>query len=79
MNEVFKRTMFLEMSNYPTHHRDCVIQAVKEIIPENEIIDLYTLYGITYNEYIDDMSAAYLRFKSQKVSEMWQKANLTKH
>ena len=75
MNEVFRRTMFLEMNNYPISHKDCVIQAVKEIVPENEIIDMYSLYGITYDEYIDDMAKAYLRFKSQKVREMWQKAN----
>lgn len=67
--------MFLEMSNYPVSHRDCVIQAVKDLIPENEIIDLYSLYGITYDEYINDMASAYLRFKSQKVSEMWHKEN----
>ena len=75
MSEVFKRTMFLEMSNYPISHRDCVIQAVRELVPENEIIDLYSLYGVTYDEYIDDMANAYLRFKSQKVSEMWRRVN----
>lgn len=77
MNDVFKRTMFLEMNNYPSDYRDCVRQAVKELMPDYELREIYTLHGITYDEYINDMSNAYLRYKSQKVSEMWQKANST--
>ena len=75
MSEVFKRAMFLEMSNYQSNHKDCIRQAIKELVPEYELIDLYTLYGVTYDEYVDDMSNAYLRFKSRKISEAWQKAN----
>lgn len=78
MNEVFSRTMFLEMSNYPSDYRDCLRQSVKEIVPDYELRELYSIYGITYDQYINDMSNAYLRYKSQKVSEMWQKANSTK-
>lgn len=76
-DEVFRRAMFLEISNYPVHHRDCIRQAVREIVPDYEFLDMYTLYGITYDEYIEDMSNAYLRFKSKKMSETWRKANST--
>lgn len=74
-DEVFRRAMFLEMSNYPVDHRDCIRQAVREIVPDYEFLDMYALYGITYEEYIEDMSNAYLRFKSKKMSEEWRKAN----
>jgi hypothetical protein len=69
--------MFLEMSNYPTDHRDCMRQAIKELVPDYELRELYTIYGITKEQYINDMSNAYLRYKANKVSEQWQKANST--
>lgn len=73
MEEIFKIASRIEKDNYPIDHRDCIRQAVREVVPENELIDTYTLYGITYEEYIEDVSKAYLRYKSQKVSNMWQK------
>lgn len=76
MNEVFRRAMFLEMSNYPIDHRDCIRQAVREIVPDYEFVDMYALYGITYEEYIEDMTNSYLRYKSERISEAWRKANL---
>lgn len=72
MDEIFSRARFLEINNYPISHKDCIKQAVRELVPEYEIMDTYTLYGITYEEYIEDMAKAYLRYKSQKVSEVWQ-------
>lgn len=72
MNEVFKRARFLEINNYPTDYRDCIRQAIREIVPEYELIDIYTLYGITYDEFIEDISCAYLRYKSQKISDAWK-------
>jgi hypothetical protein len=76
MNEVFRRARFLEINNYPSDHRDCIRQAVREIVPEYELIDIYTLYGITYEQYIEDIASAYLRYKSQKMSEQWQRLNV---
>lgn len=73
MNEVFERTMFLQMSNYENDHRKCLIQAVKELVSDEELKDTYNLCGITFDEYLEDMANAYLRYKNQKVSEMWQK------
>ena len=64
MSELFNRTMFLEMCNYPTSPKDCMRQAVKELMPDYELIDLYMLYGITYDEYLEDMTNAYLRYKA---------------
>ena len=73
MNELFNRVMFLEINNYPKNPKMCVIRAVRDIIPEYELIDIYSLYGITYDEYIEDTTKAYLRWKSAKLSELWRK------
>ena len=73
--EMFQYVDKLIERNYPIDHRDCMRQAVREFVPEYELIDIYSLYGITYDEYITDMANSYLRHKSQKVSEMWKRAN----
>lgn len=73
--EMFKYVDKLIEKNYPIDHRDCMKQAVREFVPEYELVDIYTLYGVTYNEYIEDMSNSYLRYKSYKLGEMWRKAN----
>lgn len=78
MNEVFRRARFLEINNYPSDHRDCIKQAVREIVPEYELVDIYTLYGITYEEYIEDMSNSYLRYKNERISKTWQKSHSIK-
>jgi hypothetical protein len=75
--EMFQYVDKLIERNYPIDHRDCMRQAVREFVPEYELIDIYSLYGITYDEYITDMASSYLRYKSQKVSEMWRRANST--
>jgi hypothetical protein len=43
--------------------RECVEQAVKELVSEEELSRTYTTFGIDYNEYIDDMCKAYFRYK----------------
>jgi hypothetical protein len=78
MREVFRRARFLEINNYPSDYRDCIKQAVRELVPEYELIDIYTLYGITYEEYIEDICRVYLRYKNQKISEQWQRIDLVK-
>lgn len=75
--EMFQYVDKLIERNYPIDHRDCMRQAVREFVPEYELIDIYSLYGITYDEYITDMASSYLRYKSQKVSEVWRRANST--
>lgn len=64
MEEVFERTMFLEMNNYTKSYKECLIQAIKELIPDYYLKDIYSIFGITYNEYIEDMSNAYLKYRS---------------
>lgn len=73
MNEVFSRAMFLEINEYPRDYRDCVRQAVMELVSAEQLRDLYTLYGITLDEYIEDMAKAYLRHRAEKISEAWRK------
>lgn len=72
MTELYKEVAELEEHNYPINPRECVIMAVRKLIPEYELIDIYALYGITYEEYIEDTTKAYLRWKSSKLSELWR-------
>lgn len=72
MIELYKEVADLEQANYPINPKDCVAMAVRKLIPEYELIDIHTLYGITYDEYIDDTTKAYLRWKSAKLSELWR-------
>lgn len=73
--DMFKYVDKLMERNYPVDHRDCMRQAVREFVPEYELTDIYSLYGISYNDYIEDMTQSYLRYKSHELSELWQKAN----
>lgn len=63
MNELFDRAMFLEMSNYSGDYTDCVRQAVKEIVPDYELKEIYSLFDIDKEQYIKDLSNSYLRYK----------------
>lgn len=63
MRDVFDRTMFLQMSNYSSDYRECVRQAVKELVPEDELREIYTIYGVDYNQYIDDVTKQYIRYR----------------
>lgn len=74
-SEVFRRARFLEMNNYPMSPRECIVQAVRELVPENELIDMYALYGITYDEYIEDMVSCYMRYKTEEVTKLWRRAS----
>lgn len=75
MNEVFDRTMFLEMRNYPRDYRECLKQAVNEIMSNEELRETYTMYGLDYDQYLEDMYKAYLRHKSQRISDQWHEIN----
>ncbi len=78
MNEIFERAEQIEQANYPINPKECVFMAVRELVPEYVLIDTYTLYGITLEEYIEDTTKSYLRYKNQKLSELWQRASLEK-
>ena len=43
MNEVFDRTMFLEMANYNNDPREYLKQAVKELVSDRELQDIYNI------------------------------------
>lgn len=75
MNEVFDRTMFLEINNYPRDYRECLKQAVNEIMSNEELREIYTMYSLDYDQYLEDMSKAYLRYKSQRISDQWHEIN----
>lgn len=70
--EMFEYVDKMVEANYPIDHRDCIKQAVRKFMPEYELTDIYSLYGITYNEYIEDMSKTYLTFKSNKLCETYR-------
>ena len=63
MSNIYTRVMFLEMGKPQRDVRECVEQAVKELVSEEELSRTYTTFGIDYNEYIDDMCKAYFRYK----------------
>ena len=72
MNEVFKRTAFLEINEYPRDWRDCVLQAINELVSNKELRDIYNMCGITFNEYVEDMCSCYLRYKQNELSQQWK-------
>ena len=74
MNEILSRARFLEINEYPRDYRDCVKQAIDELVVPDEMRDLYNIFGINHDEYIENMCEYYLRYKSQLVSEQWQKS-----
>lgn len=63
MRDVFDRTMFLQMRNYSSDYRESVRQAVKELVPEDELREIYTIYGVDYNQYIDDVTKQYIKYR----------------
>lgn len=72
MEEVFKRTALLEINEYPRDYRDCLRQAVKECVSDEELRDTYNLLDITYDQYIEDLCTSYLMFKRKLLSSYWK-------
>lgn len=72
MEEVFKRTALLEINEYPIDYRDCIKQAVKECVSDEELRDTYNLLDITYDQYIEDLCRSYLGFKRDLISAYWK-------
>lgn len=71
MRDVLGRAMFLELNHYSHDHKECVRQAVKELVPDHELREIYTMYDIDYNQYIDSASNLYLKYK--QLSGLWEK------
>lgn len=56
-------------ANYPIDHRACVKAVIDAEVPAQELQDIYTMYDICYGEYLEQMSEAYLKYKSWKIRE----------
>ena len=69
MNEIFERTAFLEMQDYPRDWRDCIKQSVSEF--NDKVRDSVNQFGITYDEFYDNCIKNYPKFKSQKIHSLW--------
>lgn len=63
MIDVFKRALHIELDNYTSAYKDCLKQAVQELIPEKELANTCLIYDININEYIDQLYKDYLKFK----------------
>jgi hypothetical protein len=74
MNEVFKRTAFLEVNEYPRDYRECLRQAVHELMTPEDLRDTYNLLGTNYEEFINDMSDSYIRYKHALLREYLKNA-----
>lgn len=72
LNEtIIARTDFLVMSNYPRDYRDCVRQAVDELVKDEDLYEMSQWYGdISRNEYAEDMCGAYSRFIKERIRKM---------
>lgn len=67
MNEVFNRTAFLEINEYPRDYRECLKQAVNEIMSTEDLRDTYNLLDVTHEQFIEDMCDSYLRYKHELI------------
>ena len=69
MREVFERALFLEMCEYTKEPKDCVAQAIDELMNDEELVQTYNVFGINHNEFVQDMTNAYENYKKQKAVE----------
>ena len=77
MKELFKEVWDFQKNNYPCDHREILAVRLNSYVNSEQLRDMYNLYGITYEEYLNDLSNSYLRYRSQRISEEWQKQGLT--
>lgn len=73
MNELFKEVEQFQEHNYPIDHRELISVLLNKYVTSEQLRDMYNIYGITYEQYINDLSNSYLNYKSRKLSEAWQK------
>lgn len=73
LNEmILRRTDFLVISDYPRDYRDCVRQAVDELVDNPTMSELATLFNLTRDEYKEDMCGVYDRFVRARISSQWK-------
>ena len=61
MREIFERTRFLEIQDYPRSWQDCLNQALSEF--NNASRDVVNCFDITYEEFTDNCIKCYPKFK----------------
>lgn len=69
MKEIFERTRFLEIQDYPRDWRDCIKQAMSEF--NDEVRDAVNQFDISYEEFYDNCTKCYPKFKSSMISSLW--------
>lgn len=73
LNEIIlRRTDFLVISDYPRDYRDCVRQAVDELVDNPTMSELATLFNLTRDEFKEDMCGVYDRFVRARISSQWK-------
>lgn len=61
MREIFERTRFLEIQDYPRSWQDCLKQALSELNDASR--DAVNCFDITYDEFHDNCFRVYPLFK----------------
>lgn len=64
MREIFERTRFLEIQDYPRSWQDCLTQAIGEF--NNSVRDSVNCFDITYDEFYDNCLKCYPAFKAKR-------------
>ena len=69
MKEIFERTRFLEIQDYPRDYRDCIRQAIQEF---NDVArDAVNQFDITYDQFFENCIKCYDSRKRKEVRTLW--------
>ena len=69
IDEIIARTDFLVTSDYPRDYRDCVRQAVNELVKDEYLYRISQWFGnVSRQEYAEDMCSVYERIVKARVS-----------
>lgn len=72
-DEVIARAHFLVLSNYPRDYRECVRQAVNELVKDEDLYRMSQWYGdISRHDFAEDMCGVYNRFIKARISSLWK-------
>jgi hypothetical protein len=64
MREIFERTRFLEIQDYPRSWQDCLKQALSELNDASR--DAVNCFDITYDEFYENCLKCYPSFKAKR-------------
>ena len=72
-DEIIARTHFLVLSHYPRDYRECVRQAVRELMTDEALHKISQWYGdISEYDYATDMCGVYDRFVKARINSLWK-------